>query len=87
MISCVDGFPGKWKMLTFMCSIKSTSTEMTIVKFTPFNRYFYSTRYVLLLYVRRDTIMKNTPLCLNLQYITEDVTDRLVNEMKYDATA
>lgn len=31
--------------------------------------------------------MKNTPLCLNLHYITEDVTDRLVNEMKYDATA
>lgn len=80
MISSVDGFPGKWKMLTFTCSVKKTSIEITTVKCTPlFNRYLYSILYMLLLDVRSDTMMKKTPPLLTSQHSTEDVTKTLRN--------
>lgn len=56
----------------FLCSVKSTSTEMTTVKSTPlFHRHLYSTSYVLLPEVRRATTVKKIPLLSGLQHSTE----------------
>ena len=80
MISSVDGFAGKWKMLALMCSIKSTCSEIATVKFTPsFNGYKYGACSVLLVDARKDTTMKKTPLLSNLQHLTEDITNISVN--------